>query len=1033
MKRHILFLLLIGLLSGSISLYADETFRLTGFAAWQGESDTLAITINNATDVTAFQANLMLPDGISFESVSLSAERAAADHVVSATTLSDGVLRIGCWSASNRTFQGDSGPMVYVIVNVSPDMLSGMYEVVLSGGVITRSSGRTIEPKESTARVYIGDYTVPTVDYSSPVNISEQPTATAYKIRNTTSEKLLSLNNAKGTVTIEEADDSNPDQTFYLEPDFYQGEGCYQLRGNSGRYVAIEQEGWWNMKITVSDKPSTSAYFKLDEKENLKYVLTYDWYQLCARGSAAGSTVTLDWSGDLSEWQFFTIPVDHTDYLSTLMARASEWKGLTQSNYDRDLRRALHDAQLIIDGCDTAHVDTTIETLIDAVWAARTAWKNGDTSVAENEWGDPEHVLEGDYVVAYVDAAGQPHYMTIEGGAVQLTDAFSTFHITDGNTIGGDNSTTPYAPYASYMESNGYYLSNPANAAPQEGTFYTISTQAVDGDCGRQHRTWESQVFFYNPLTDLYAIRLTNSTGTAWGPDFYAYVNPSTLEVSAAARSLDEALRTWTILRRDRAVARFLTTSGSCGTNAKWNFDTNTGILSIYGSGRMTNYTSAESVPWHTYADLITTVVVSGSIERLGNRCFNGCTSMHTLVLASSVKPLIGAYTFRDVPKGLVVKVPSLTDYEGYGTGDEYLNGCVLTTLLDLPVTYTYSGSKQKAEAFEGSYGITTPDLKLEKDCGSYNIETTATITVGGSTSSFAVTYSYAITPATLIVRPRDYTRNYGAKNPTFYISYEGLMGNESSSTLDKKATCSCEATPTSPVGDYVVTCSGAEAKNYVFVYETSTLTVRPVKLRVKADNVSRYYGEENPDFTFTWTGFVNDEDISVVTDMPVAEADADRSSDAGTYSITLTGGSAPNYTLSYTSGTLTILALPQTIEWNQSSATMAVGSTLQLSAVSSLGLPVSYTLTTDDVAILVDGLLTFVHEGEVTVTASQSGDTNHAAADPVTRTFRVVSVGIDELDALQGDNACFDLSGRRIDGITKGFVLRCGKKAFLR
>ena len=1028
MKRHILPLLLTVLLCG-MSLHAEESFRLTGFAAWQGECDTLAVTINNATEVTAFQADLSLPEGILFNKVVLNADRAAADHVVSATQQADGSLRLGCWSPTNSVFRGETGPMVYILVTVDTKMLSGMYEAVLFNGIITRAGGRTVTPKETKARLYIGDYTVPAVDYSSPVNVREQPAATAYKIRNVSADKLMCLNTAKSTATVEVADDSDPDQTFYLEPDFNTGEGYYQLRNAKGRYLTL-QGSWWEMKLVVSDTPSTDASFYLDEGSDLKFSFVYDYYWLCARGGSAGSALFLDWNQSLSDWQFYTIAVDHTDYLQSLIERASEWTGKTKGNRDRDLRRAIHNAQIVIDGCDSAHVNSTIETLVSAVWDARAAYKEGDTSKADNIWGEAEHMLEGDYVVAYVDAAKKPHYLTIEGGEVHLTDAFSTFHVTDGNTVGGDGSTEPYAPYASFMESNGYFLSNPAEQNPKEESRYTISTQAVNGGCGVQRRTWESQVFFYNPLTDLYAIRLTNSTGTSWGPDFYAYVDPSSLQVSAAARSLDEALRSWTILRRDRAVSRFLTTSGTCGSNAKWSFDASSGTLYISGSGRMTNYTTSESVPWSLYADMITTVVVGGTIERFGNRCFNGCTNLHTLVLATSVKPTPGSYSFRDVPTGLVVKVPSLETFAGWGSGDEYLSGCVLTTLLDLPATYTYAAAIIKVGATMGNYGITTPDLKLQKTVGEYTIETSASITINGSTSSFTAVYDYAIVPATVIARPREYSRNYGAKNPTFYVTYEGFMGSEGTTVLTSKATCTCDATPTSPVGEYVVRCSGAEAQNYVFVYETSTMTIKPVRLRVKPDNVKRYYGEPNPSFTLTWTGFVNDEDETVLTEQPVLSVTADETSNVGTYPITLTGGSAQNYTITCSDGTLTVVAVPQTISWEQSSATVLVGSSLTLTATSSLGFEVEYTVSPANVATLSGNILTFDVEGEVTVTAKQPGDTNHAAAEPVSKTFRIVSTGIDDIPSDVSDDCLYDLQGRRILDPQKGIYIQRGKKS---
>ncbi len=65
--------------------------------------------------------------------------------------------------------------------------------------------------------------------------------------------------------------------------------------------------------------------------------------------------------------------------------------------------------------------------------------------------------------------------------------------------------------------------------------------------------------------------------------------------------------------------------------------------------------------------------------------------------------------------------------------------------------------------------------------------------------------------------------------------------------------------------------------------------------------------GEENPDFVLVYDGFVNNEDESVLTTIPVASTTADQSSLAGTYDITVSGGEATNYEFVYVSGTLTV------------------------------------------------------------------------------------------------------------------------------
>ena len=40
-------------------------------------------------------------------------------------------------------------------------------------------------------------------------------------------------------------------------------------------------------------------------------------------------------------------------------------------------------------------------------------------------------------------------------------------------------------------------------------------------------------------------------------------------------------------------------TSGTCGENLTWNFDVDTGVLTISGTGKMYNYFYNSDVPWH--------------------------------------------------------------------------------------------------------------------------------------------------------------------------------------------------------------------------------------------------------------------------------------------------------------------------------------------------------------------------------------------------------------------------------------------------
>src|SRR6185369_11811326 len=98
------------------------------------------------------------------------------------------------------------------------------------------------------------------------------------------------------------------------------------------------------------------------------------------------------------------------------------------------------------------------------------------------------------------------------------------------------------------------------------------------------------------------------------------------------------------------------------------------------------------------------------------------------------------------------------------------------------------------------------------------------------------------------------------------------------------------------------------DAATYASTTATATINIVPATLTITPDNVSRTYGATNPTFTFHYSGFVNNEDPTVVVaTQPTCSTTATGASSIGQYPITCSGGVVPNYTLTYQNGTLTI------------------------------------------------------------------------------------------------------------------------------
>ena len=197
--------------------------------------------------------------------------------------------------------------------------------------------------------------------------------------------------------------------------------------------------------------------------------------------------------------------------------------------------------------------------------------------------------------------------------------------------------------------------------------------------------------------------------------------------------------------------------------------------------------------------------------------------------------------------------------------------------------------------------------------------EATATSPVGtydiliskGTVSNYNDTYvkgTLTITKAPLSISAGNYSKKQGEANPEFALTYTGFKNDETSAVLKTQPTVSCEATASSAVGSYDVIVSGAKADNYEITHVNGKLTVSEADaVVITAKNLTRVYGEPNPELTYSVTG-------AELSGTPVLSCEATATSPVGTYDILISKGTVSNYNDTYVKGTLTITKAPLTI-----------------------------------------------------------------------------------------------------------------------
>ena len=378
----------------------------------------------------------------------------------------------------------------------------------------------------------------------------------------------------------------------------------------------------------------------------------------------------------------------------------------------------------------------------------------------------------------------------------------------------------------------------------------------------------------------------------------------------------------------------------------------------------------------------VSSLKLNEGLESIGYQAIHWCRNIKELIVPNSVKEVWGAFLTED--HGLVSVV--------LGSGLETIHTDAFWGVsMNLNSFISLSTNPAKCVEPDRTFTSLPEDVTLYVPLGSKSAYETAP----GWDYFAGHIVEMDMSPAT--VKVKDCSREYGDDNPTFEIETEGAA-------LIGEPEIICSADKNSKVGTYEIEINKGTIKNYYVTFVPGSLTVTKAPLVVTADNYTITQGDKLPEFTASYSGFKNGEDVPVLPKQPVFSCEANEASAPGKYPITVYDVEADNYEVkSYIAGTLTVLKRElkkQTITWDQE-IKAKVGSTIEMNATASSGLPVRYSYalvprveSAYRVPQIEGNNITFPEEGTYLLVAIQDGNNEYAAA---TDTLDVCAISDDE------------------------------------
>jgi|GEM_PF-2078110 len=380
-----------------------------------------------------------------------------------------------------------------------------------------------------------------------------------------------------------------------------------------------------------------------------------------------------------------------------------------------------------------------------------------------------------------------------------------------------------------------------------------------------------------------------------------ATVTGSTLTGLVNSDAVTLILGSATFASKDTGTAKVVTVTGSTLSGAKsgnYSLTEVSGLfaditpksISVTAAAKSKVYGSSDPALTYTASTLYSGDSYTGVLARAaGDTVGSYAINQGGLTAGSNYSITFTGANLTVTKKPLTIATAVASDKVYDGTTAATVTGSTLTGLVNSDAVTLILGSATFAS----------------KDTGTAKV-----VTVTGSTLSGAKSGNYSltevsglfadITPKSISVTAAAKSKVYGSSDPALTYTASTLYSGDSYTGVLARAAGDT-------VGSYAINQGDLTAgSNYSIAFTGANLTVTPAALTITANDATKFYGQADPVFTASMTGFVNGETDAVVNGLSLSRTPG---SGVGDYPIIPGGATAANYNITYVNGTLTIKA----------------------------------------------------------------------------------------------------------------------------